>query len=365
TAAPADAEEDRFNPSRTTLRIELLMRGDGAAVDAQHWSRTLAGLGYPARIRQPIRDDQPEVSESTRGPLRFVSVIGTLDNRGNLVFPGRTFTPGQGAELKEWLDELKTYGAQGSPEGRPLWGLDRSQFEAVYQALSQPVEVDVTGLPLADALAKLPLPAGHPLRFTAAAKEALDAPGATSGVSQSVAGLTVGTGLAFVLHEHGLGFRPERTPEGTIELSVVPLPESESSPSDAPLVVWPVGWEIEEPTKERGAPAVKDKDAVPPNRVQIAPTLFAMAEIGFQNVPVTEALAAAEAATGVPMLLDRRAVAAAGIDLSKARATLPARRTSWSLALRYVTSPNRLRHDLRRDERGNPLVRVTPIRTGR
>ncbi|MGC1274289.1 MAG: hypothetical protein WBC44_11330 [Planctomycetaceae bacterium] len=357
--------DDRFDPSRTNVRIELLMAGDGgSAIEAQQWSRTLAGLGYSARIRRPLLDDKPEVTERTQGPLRFVTIVGSIDRRGSLVLGERAFAPNQAAELKDWLDDVKKYGAQGSPAGQPMWGLSVAQFESVYQSLSQPVDADVAGLPLAAAIATLPLPKQHPVRFNATAQEFLDSPQAMTGASRPVAGLTAGTSLAFLLSEHGLGFRPERTPEGGIVLTVAPFSETRTVDEPASPVLWPVGWSVVEPTTDRDAP-VKDKDAVPPSRVQIAPTLFQLTEIGFASVPLAEALSTVETSSGVPVLLDRRGVAVAGIDLSKSRVKLPTRKTSWSLALKYATFPNRLEADLRRDEAGNPLVWVTPAHRGR
>lgn len=367
--APA-AADDGFDPSRTTVKIELLQEGTGGGLAAQEWNRKLADLGYSVRIRQPILSDKAEVTEATRGTLRFVTVVGKLDRRGNLVFPGRTFTPGEAARLGEWLDELKTYGAQGTPHGQPLWGLNKPQFEAIYAALSKRVSADVTDLPLRDAIAKLPLPNDYPVRFGAEAKRTAAEAGRPESVSRSVAGLSAGTALAFVLNEFGLGFRPERTPKGTIELLVEPLPApTKPAPGDGPptLVVWPVGWDIEEPTAPVGDRPVKDGEAIPPNRVQLAPTLFEFEkeEIGLRDAPLIQALSAAEEATGVPILLDRAGVDAVGLELDEARVTAPPRRTSWNIVLRSITFRHRLRHDLRRDEAGHPLVWVTPLRAGR
>lgn len=354
TAAP------RFDSSQTNIRIELLTAGDGGtAVEAQQWSRTLANLGYSARIRRPLLDDKPEVTERTQGPLRLVTIVGTIDRRGTLRLGDRTFAPHQAAELKDWLASIKKYGAQGSPEGQPFWGLSRAQFESVYRSLSEPVAVDVTGLPLSAAITKLPLPAEHPLQFSASARRLLEAQSATNGVSRSVAGLTTGTALAYLLNEYGLGFHPERTADGSIVLAVGTLSEASSSNNDdetpASPPFWPVGWSVDAPP---GANAAADS----PSRVDVAPTLFRLTNIGFPDIPLTDALATVEAETDVPVLIDRPGIAAAQIDLAKSRAKLPTRKTSWSLALRYATTPNRLDADLRRDEAGQPLVWVTSLR---
>lgn len=367
TRPTTTAATDRFDPSHTTVRVELLMEAENGGLEAQQWSKTLADFGYPARIRRPVLDDKPGISESSRGPLRTVTVVGTLDGRGGLAFPGRRFARDEAASLKEWLDELKKYGAQGSPEGKPLWGLSKSQFEAVYAALARPVTTDTTGLTLDEALAKLPLPKEYALRFNAAAKSEADLAQGTR-VSRSVAGLTAGTGLAFVFNEFGLGFRPERTPEGGIDLLVEPLPaptKPTAEDDEKPLVYWPVGWDVKEDTAPASKKPVRDEDAVLPNRLQLAPSLFAVREIGFDKAPLAEVFAAAEEATGMPVLLDRAGVEAAGVNLAKARFSQPAKRTMWMIALGSATFPNRLRHDLRRDEAGHPLVWVSPSRVGR
>lgn len=353
--------------SQTNVKVELLIESNGPRVDAQQWSQTLADLGYPARIRSPLLDDSIEVSETTRGPLRFVTVVGSLDRRGNLVFPNRVFTPGQAADLKEWLESLKKYGAQGSPEGQPMWGLTQAQFEQVYSNLSRRVTANVSGRSLVEALAMLDVPREHSLKWNVAAKRTLDEPRfASRVVSRSVEGLTMGTALAFVLNEYGLGFRPERSPSGAIDLRIEPLPETAIPEGDGVPVFWPIGWSLkEEPTWERGQKPVRDQDAKPPSRVQLAPSLFAMTEIGMQNVPLKTALATLEDKTGVPVLVDSPALEVSKVDVETAKVNIPTRRTSWSLALRGMLFAHRLQGETRRDEIGNPLIWVSTLKIGR
>jgi len=367
---PAAAVRDpRFNPNKTTVSVEILMPDAGSTLDAQQWSKTLAEFGFSARFRKPLFDETPKIDEKTRGPLRFVTVIGAMDSRGRLVFPDRQFTQGEGAALKEWLEELKTYGAQGSPDGQPLWGLSRTQFESVYATLSQPVSTDVEGLPLVDAINSLGIPKGYPFQFSVAAKQMLDAPSQPKGVSRSVTGITAGTALAFILNEFGLGFQPERQPDGSVGLLIEPLPAAPpAAAEEAPHIVWPVGWEIDErpSSSDRRSAPVKDDDALPSNRQIIAAPLLQQREsIGVTSPSVFDALNSIEAETGVPILLDRPAAAATGVDLTKARVVVSPTNTNWNIVLRRVTFPNRLRHEIRRDETGNPLVFVTSIRRGR
>lgn len=365
--AAAPTNVDRADSSQTNVKIELLIAPDGPRLEAQQWSKTLADVGYPARIRSPLLNDTIEITETTRGPLRFVTIIGALDRRGNLVFPNRAFSPDQAAELKEWLDDLKKFGAQGSPDGQPMWGLTRPQFEQLYSNLSRPVTADVKGATLQEALAKLDLPRQHPLSWNVAAKRLLDEPRlATKTVSRGVEGLTTGTALAFVLNEYKLGFRPERTPGGSIQLGIEPLPATALPGDDDVQALWPVGWDIkEEPTWERGRKPVRDQDAEPPTRVKLAPSLFAMTEIGMRNVPLSTALATLEEKTAIPVLVDAPGLEVLRLDADTAKVNLPTRRTSWSLALRSMTFPHRLQSEIRRDEAGNPLIWVTPMSIGR
>ncbi len=48
--------------------------------------------------------------------------MGQMDRTGAVAFPGQTFKMNEPEEIKKWLDEIKVYGAQGSPEGKKLWG---------------------------------------------------------------------------------------------------------------------------------------------------------------------------------------------------------------------------------------------------
>jgi hypothetical protein len=369
TEAPPQAttRDPKFNPNKTTLSIEILMPDAGSTLDAQRWSKIFAEFGHSARFRKPLFDERPKIEEKTRGPLRFVTVIGAMDSRGRLVFDGQQFTSADGAALKEWLEELKTYGAQGSPEGQPLWGLSRAQFEAVYAALSHRVTAEVNGLPLTEAIGRLGISKEYPFHFSVAAKELLDAAGQPQGLSRSVTGITAGTALAFALNEFGMGFHPERQPDGSVALLIEPLPAAPTD-VDGPPLVWPVGWEIDErpSSSDRRDERVKDDEAAPSNRQLIAAPLLQQREaIGVTSPSVYEALDTIETETGVPVLLDRPAAASTGVDLGKTRVSVPPMNTNWNIVLRRVTFPHRLRTELRRDEAGNPLVFVTSIRRGR
>lgn len=334
---PAAAESPATRPNlRTIVEFTILTPRAGGQLEAQRWAKILADLGVTAQMRGPVIGDELTVSESIRGTLRTVRVVGQLGAEGRLEFSHRSFTPSDLRKLEDWIRELKTYGAQGAPEGQPLWGLSEAQFTQVYQSLSTVVETELEGLPLSEALMKLPLPAAHPLRMHSSADVWL-AQHPPRPVENRVQGLACGTVLALVLAEAGLGFHPARTPEGNIELSVQPLRP------DAPS--WPVGWKLPEGTTGG----------------DVAPNLFKFVEIGFDDAALQDVLDAAAAAIDVPLLVDYYAVQQTGVDLEQKAVSYPLKRTVWSLMLNTVLRKANLVKEVRADERGKPFVYITPF----
>jgi hypothetical protein len=325
----------------TSVSVELVFDARfGAGLHAQEWSRTFQQLGFPVRIRREVAGDALEVKEDTVGTRRRVSVTGRLDRSGDLLFPERRFSRSQAGKLGEWLKDLQEYGAQGAPGGQPVWGLDTAQFEALYSALARKIEVGTEGLPPGEAFARVGLPGAYPLRLTAKAERWLttEFPG-TSKVRQDVKDFSTGTGLAILLGEFGLGFRPQRQPDGSIELVVDPLQETTD--------VWPVGWEPKA------------------SRQKTFPGLYELVPVELEEVKLTDVLQAISVKTGIPVRYDHYRIAASGIELDEVLVSYPPRKTSWSLLLRGITSPHRLMRELKIDERGQPFVWITTVKTGR
>ena len=207
--------------------------------------------------RRHVRD-KIEVRERMLGRLREVKVIGKIDAKGRLAVPGRTFTPDDSVKLREWLRELATYGAQGSPEGKPMWGLLEDQFKAVHNGLAQKVEKEPQGQPLETAMKTLELPAEYPLRMTTDAGEWLKKTFPTlPPVRQKLKGISKGTALSILVNEYGMGFRPLRTPSGSLELVVDPLTKTTD--------LWPIGW------------------APKPSRQVVAPKLFELKPVEIED----------------------------------------------------------------------------------
>ncbi len=323
---------------KTIIEFELIGRGAlSGGIKAHRWAETLDKLGVSVRVRQPTVDDEPGVTEKTRGTLRWVTVIGLLDNKGHMLLPDRKFSASDIVLLREWIDELKLYGAQGAPEGKPLWGLSKTQFDAIFAALGKPISQASEGQTLTKALQQMNLPPEYPVRFHSTAAQQLSAAESSLPVRQRLAGISCGTGLAALLADYGLGFRPLRTPAGAIELAVQPLADISNA--------WPVGWEPPPETLRR----------------LLAPQLFKMVPVQFDEVPLQDVLDAITQASGVPIIIDHRAVEQKGIDLAETTLSYPAKRVAWIQVIHSAATRNRMTQKLRVDELGQPFVHVAPF----
>ena len=326
--------------SKTLLNVELIVGKEGGALSAQEWGQTFEQLGVAVRIRQQLLDDKPEVKEKMLGTIRQVTVIGRLDRSGRIVFPDRAFGRSEARKLNDWLDELKAYGAQGAPTGKPLWGLSEAQFASIYGALAKKVTTEVEGGSLSEALAKVGVPEKYPVRLMASSREWLqkEYPRLPT-VRNRLAGISLGTALAILTNEYGLGFRPLRTPDGQLELAIEPLKTTQD--------VWPVGWDLKL------------------TRQKTAPKLFELVPVELEDVKLVDVLAAVEEKTSIPVRLDHYRIEGKGIDLDEVIVSYPMRQTSWSLLLRGVTTPSKLTRRLQIDELGRPFLWVTTLEPGR
>jgi hypothetical protein len=319
--------------SRTQVSVELLTGRLGGGLRAQEWAGVFEQIGFDGRVRQERATDKLGVFETEQGPLRTIRVVGRLEPNGTALFADRRIDPADAAKLREWLTELQTYGAQGSPAGQPFWGLSRAQFDAVRLELSKPTEGNFVGQPFIASLPGFETPRTLPLRIGEAARGELAKLGRTATIRVATDGLSLGTTLALVLRDRGFGFRPNRTPEGTIELVVEPLARTAD--------VWPVGWELEVPQGEA------------------LPRMFEFVPVRLEDSKLTDVLDVIAARTEVPILLDRTGIARAGIDVEALRASHPSKQTTWSLLLRTVVGRHGLTREFRVDEAGTPFCWVT------
>jgi hypothetical protein len=306
---------------------------------AQKWGRLFSRLGVSMKTRTATLGDKTEINERKIGRFRQVKVVAKLERNGQLrISSKRSFTLSDAEKVKQWIEELTIYGAQGSPDGKPAFGLNPTQFGSIYAVLSLPIEVELQGLKLEEALAKMALPQKYPLRMSASSAEVLRKQRQPALVRGSFNGLSKGVVLAAMLNEFRLGFRPLRSPTGTIELVVEPLAAGKDH--------WPVGW----PPKE--------------NNLKTAPNLYKRVPIDIKDVPLNDVLNAVAAKSGVRILIDYYELGGEGIDpAEKLVSYTAAERKSWSLLLKGVTTPLKLARELRIDEQEQAFVWITSLRS--
>lgn len=323
----------------TMVTVELVTGPEGVGLRAQEWMRIFQELNVPFKVREARLDEQLGTKETSVGGFREVVVQGRLEKNGSLTFENKSFRQTDTVKLKEWLQELRKYGAQGSPTGQPMWGLNKDQFKSVFESLAEPLNVEPQGQKLREVAMFFKLPEAYPLRWTSGAEAALAQMRAEPVIRQSLRGVTHGTALAIALGESGLGFRPRRTPQGQIELTVIPLTESTE--------VWPIGWPLIEPAPK------------------IAPQLYKNVRIDFEDETLEDVLNAASDVLKIRIFIDDFALRERKIDLAKVAVSHPKRETTWSGALKSLGYQAKLRREVWMDERGQPFVWITPLTTKR
>lgn len=320
----------------TTVSVELIQVKPGPNPLGLKWQHVFAKQNMSLRIRSGRPGDKPSISETKLGAIRLIKAIGIIDTTGRILFPkNKVFTLADSAELGKWLEDLKTFGEQGSPDGKPLWGLSESQFSEFYSSLSAPVLEEVAGLRLDNALEKMALPKQYSASMSGKAVEWLkteypDAPK----VRSKLQGFSKGTALAILLNEYGLGFHPLRKPDGKLDLIVEPLKVTRA--------VWPVGWDLKE------------------SRVKTARKLFMeFVPIDLENVLFVDVINAVSVKAEIPIFIDRYRIEGFGVDVDKLRVSFQSNRTSWFRLLGAITTPNHLTRRDQIDEAGKPFIWVT------
>lgn len=322
---------------QTSVEVEIMLDKFSDNVAPQQWGPVFEKLGVAARFRERIQGDDVSLGEKTRGSYRYVTAVGELNRDGSLNFPGKSFTLDNTAAINAWIRELQTYGALGSPDGQPVWGLTDQQFDALYDELRQPVAGDFEGLEFQPAIKQLALPDAYYFRLDEAARELAQKPERQHPFRHEVSGLSRGTALAIVLADYGLGFRPLRTPTGAIELVAEPL-ETLKKP-------WPIGWPL-------------DKDRP---RNETAPALFEQVTAGFNDQTLADVLSAIEQASHTRVIVDYERCARRKINPDEVKVSYPQKRTAWILILKTVTSQARLSREIMTDEGGSAFVYVFPF----
>lgn len=323
----------------TSVEVELLQSNDGSGLFSQQWLKALEPLDVKVQIHRPSAKDQPEVKQREVGGLRIVTAVGVIERTGRLVFPDRTFDLGDAVKLREWVEELRTYGALGTPAGQPLWGLTKPQFVSIFDGLTKPIDFSTEGLSVLDLTTKVPLPPKTQIRLSPDARKQLSSAGLHNKVRQELKGLSVGAVLAIGLNDAGLGFHPVRTADGSVELLV--------EPRQASGELWVIGWPLQRPKQKA------------------APKFMALVPIEFENMELSDVIRVAKEFSEIPIFMDYAELDAKHVNLDSIKVSFPRKMSNWSIALSRVLVPNRLTHELWQDEGGRVFVWITTTRAAR
>ncbi len=326
-AAPA-----RAAPRPGTVELELVGDTQGAALTFQGWARALGAAGIRnVRMRTDEEPGQPriEVQGTTDSPIYVVT--GIVRSANELDLPGRRFRPSEAGRLAEWLKDIAEHGPPEQREARSAFGLSASQFARVRKDLATPVGFSTRAVRRTEVVEKIAAEIKLPLKLDAAARQAFG----DEKVEDELNDLSSGTALAAALRAAGYCLVPHLA-DGEISYLVV---EGRKG-----LEVWPVGWDLKKPA------------------ATVLPALFEQQNINVQNVPVTKAIEAIGKRAKTPILLDHNALERHGIEPEKTNVSMPRMRTSYSVALRRLLFQAKLKHEVRSDEAGRPLVWVTPLK---
>jgi hypothetical protein len=270
------------------------------------------------------------------GDNRAYRVTAVLTSGNELVVPGHRFRASDGAGIAAWLNRLRTAGPEvAGARSRLPFDLAPHMLQEARDMLRAPLAESTAGIAPLEALRPLHAALAGRIRMSASTRESLRSSGA---VLDELQGLSLGTALAALLRPAGLAFAPQRSPQGELQFLVfAPSGEAET---------WPIGW----PAEER--------------RRELAPKLFEFLNVEISGVSVALAVDVIRQRLALPMLYDHVALAAQGIDPAQVQATLPGKRTSYSLALQRVLRQAGLKVELRVDEADRPFFWISTVKPG-
>lgn len=317
-----------------TVRMELYTQSGFQIADSQKWYRLLTELGVEGlQIRGAKGREQADIVElgTKRNPSYLVK--GFLSGRGELVVPGGRFRLSDRGKLRAWIDELQTWGPQGSPEGQPAFGLNGEQFAALKQDLAQRVVKSTAGQPRPKVFRQLREQLSTELVMASGLADAYQA---DDKVAAELLGVSVGTSLAYLMRPLGQVMTPERLPNGKVRLVV--------QSGDRVEKPWPVGFKPEQ------------------RNIELVPRSMEFLTVEIEPTPLKDVVGALQQRLEVPMLWDRNQLVKHDIDPAKIKVSFPKKRSWYNNILGKVLRQAELKHELRVDENNQPFYWITTLK---
>lgn len=342
--------------TRAAVPVDLeIVTQRGVQITAPHeWLQLLAEMGLQnVRIRGGQSHEEPTISNSGTAEQPRYRVVGVLTARDQLRLPGGTFSRGDRARLKDYLDRLVADGAEALTAPRGMFGLTESEMKAVFADLAQPILFETKQLPPRQVIDRLEGQLKLKFAMDSDSERML---ASASPVGDEWKGLAAGTALAMMLRRDGLVMRPEKSrgqpvvyrvatggmlAPATSGRLVSPTADRPGKPNDKTLPDWPIGWEPPRPA------------------ASLVPALFEQINAEIDGYTLQETLEAIGPRLKIPIYLDHAALAAHGIEPAKVPVRMPRTRAVYKRIIDRILAQARLGSQVRVDEAGTPFLWIT------
>jgi hypothetical protein len=291
----------------------------------QEWLQQFTRLGVDnVQIRSQRRGDSPQL-ESIGSPERpRYRLVGVLDSRNRLQFPGKQFTARDTARLSDYLKNVAGDGAEGVLAPRGQFGLTEKQYAAVRANLDVAVDFATVDESLADVLNRFDAALELPLVIDPGAGEVI---AGSELACDDVSQLTRGTALALLLEQRGLALMPIKQRGEEVELRII-------KPGENSVESWPVGWAIEG------------------NQRTAAPKMFEFLTFEVAEHTLAQTVDALAPRIGMPIFWNHAKLANEGIDPQTIKVKLARSKSYHKRILDRLLFQARLKGDIRIDEAG-------------
>lgn len=318
-----------------TVELDVLIQSaPNYRVKAQEWGRLLQELGYTPKFRQAKPGEEIRIEDVVQGDRVSVHIVCGMSSDGSLRIDRRKFTLADSRKLGTFLDELRDYGSGGPPERNPTWGMTEKQLLEVMKLLSEPVtEVVQLESPLV-AVESVGLPEGVKLTFADSARQrALGRRPESAPEVLDLKGCSKGTGIAIVLAQYGLGFRPQRIAANRFELQIDAGGETNN--------LWPTGWKTQETV------------------ARILPAYLKSIPVDVEDAEVSALLEVVSERLKIPVFSSSFELASAGKNLDELTYTRKQDKIAPSRLLTSIGDKLQLGFDVRVDEGGKLFLWAT------
>ena len=332
------AKSNPTNPDSPVVRnVELdvlIHAAPSYRVKAQEWGRLFQELGYTPKFRQPKPGEEIRIEDIVDGDRVSVRAVCGMSLDGSIRIGRQKFTLDDSEKLRSFLDELRDYGSGGPPERNPTWGMSEQQLMEVMKLLSEPVsEVVQLQSPLV-AVESLGLPEGVKLTFTDSARErALGRRPESAPEELDLKGCSKGSGIAILLAQYGLGFRPQRIAANRFELQIDAGGETNN--------LWPTGWKTQETV------------------ARVLPAYLKSIKVDVQDTEISTLLEVLSERLKIPVFQSSFELGSAGKNLDELTYSRDEKKIAPSRLLTSIGDKHQLGFDVRVDEGGKLFLWAT------